>query len=363
MATEFNPAEAVDANVLEAQYEAQQTMQRQNNHPNQPEDFKVVRGGEETKVEEAPVETQPELVEEVTTTAPEVEVAPETQEEIIEVDGSESSFKSEPEVTPTSDLPEIVQKFYDFHNDTGGGMEEYQQYTKDYESLNDAEVLKEYYKLTKPTYTTEDIDLLMEDKYGVSEVKEGEEISREDRLKMLSMKDDLSNAKSHLKSNRDKYYTDLKSGVLGAPDQYKEAVDFYNKAQTQQKQSTEFRSDFVKKSEQVFNNDFKGFPFEANGKKYRLKVGNAGDVMKSQLDINELLSGFVGDDGMMSDVEDYHKSVWAASNADKIFYSAYEQGKADALKERAANTKNPDYNPQTEQSKPSVVQKYKFLDS
>ena len=47
----------------------------------------------------------------------------------------------------------------------------------------------------------------------------------------------------------------------------------------------------------------------------------------------------------MQDAAGYHKSLFTASNADAIAQHFYEQGKADALKDSIAKSKNVDMNP------------------
>jgi hypothetical protein len=47
----------------------------------------------------------------------------------------------------------------------------------------------------------------------------------------------------------------------------------------------------------------------------------------------------------MSDAKGYHKSLFTAMNADAIANHFYEQGKADAIKERVAKDKNININP------------------
>jgi len=47
----------------------------------------------------------------------------------------------------------------------------------------------------------------------------------------------------------------------------------------------------------------------------------------------------------MSDAEGYHKSLYTAMNADSIAQHFYEQGKADALKDSIAKSKNIDMDP------------------
>jgi hypothetical protein len=50
----------------------------------------------------------------------------------------------------------------------------------------------------------------------------------------------------------------------------------------------------------------------------------------------------------MSDAKGYHKSLFTAMNADAIAQHFYEQGKADALKESIAKSKNVSMNPRQE---------------
>ena len=47
----------------------------------------------------------------------------------------------------------------------------------------------------------------------------------------------------------------------------------------------------------------------------------------------------------MADAKGYHKSLFTAMNADAIAKHFYDQGKADALKESIAKSKNVDMNP------------------
>ena len=47
----------------------------------------------------------------------------------------------------------------------------------------------------------------------------------------------------------------------------------------------------------------------------------------------------------MSDAKGYHKSLFTAMNADQVAQHFYEQGKADALKNSIAKSKNVEMNP------------------
>ena len=52
----------------------------------------------------------------------------------------------------------------------------------------------------------------------------------------------------------------------------------------------------------------------------------------------------------MERTADYHKALFTANNADKIANHFYEQGRADAIKENAAKSKNIDMSPRTDNS-------------
>jgi hypothetical protein len=49
--------------------------------------------------------------------------------------------------------------------------------------------------------------------------------------------------------------------------------------------------------------------------------------------------------GEISDAKGYHKSLFTAMNADQVAQHFYEQGKADAMKDSMARTKNVDMKP------------------
>ena len=307
-----------------------------------------------------------ELTEEPTSTQEQEEVPAKaetqeetvTEEEIIDV-LDDVNTGDEPVTETETGLPDWIQKLVDFNADTGGGLEEYNKYNVDVDSLSDDDLLKHYYKMTKPHYSEEDIALLLDNKYGVDD---SEELSQEDRLKLLAKKDEISEAKKLIIGQKDKYYSDLKSGVGQAPEKYKEAVQFYNDSQKKQNEIAEWRDSFMKQSKAVLNESFKGFAFEAGGKKFRLNAGDGTKILDNQQNLDNLLGEFLDDKGGLANAESYHKAIWAARNADKIFNSAYEQGKADALKERAKSTKNPNYSQNSGQSStPQPQSKFKFI--
>ena len=285
---------------------------------------------EENKTqEEAPI------LEEITNEDP-VEEKP-TQEEVVEAIAEKQEAGVE--------LPENIQKVVDFMNDTGGTLEDYVKLNTDYASLNEQQLLKEYYQNTKPHLSTEEVEFLMEDNFSFDEEVDEE---RDVKRKKLALKEQVANAKNHLDGLKSKYYEEIKAGSRLAPEQ-KKAVDFfnrYNEEQTEIKKVSERQVDvFQNKTKQVFNDNFKGFEYNVGEKKYRYNVKNAEEVKTNQSDINNFVKKFLNKSNEMSDAAGYHKSLFTAMNPDAVANHFYNQGKADALKESMSKAKNVDMTP------------------
>ena len=75
-------------------------------------------------------------------------------------------------------LPENIQKVVEFMNETGGSLEDYVKLNQDYSSLNENQLLREYYENTRPHLDKEDIELLMEDFSYDEELDEPKEIRK-----------------------------------------------------------------------------------------------------------------------------------------------------------------------------------------
>ena len=76
-------------------------------------------------------------------------------------------------------LPENIQKVVDFINDTGGDLEDYVALNRDYDKVDDASVLYEYYKQTKPHLSQDELNFLMEDTFAYEEDVDDEKILKE----------------------------------------------------------------------------------------------------------------------------------------------------------------------------------------
>ena len=233
-------------------------------------------------------------------------------------------------------LPENIQALVNFMNETGGTMEDYVRLNHDYSKVDDQILIREYYKNTKPHLDQEEINFLIEDQF-----KYDEEIDepRDIKKKKLAFKEEVAKARKELDVMKDKYYQEIKLRP-GITQEQQKAVDFFNRYKEQEERSVSLQEDFKNKTEQIFNDDFKGFDFSLGEKKFRYKIQNPSEVGKSQLDVNNFIQNFVDENGTVTDPSGYHKALYAAMNADKIANHFYEQGKADGIKNVVDSSKN-----------------------
>ena len=295
-----------------------------------------VEAVEETPQHPEPVQVEESFIEEITNEEVQEQVE-DLQEDVHEALAEQQNSGIE--------LPDNIQKVVEFMNDTGGSLEDYVKLNTDYASLNEGQLLREYYESTKPHLDREEIDFLMEDNFSYDEELDED---RDIRKKKIAQKEELAKAKNHLEGLKTKYYDEVKAGVNLNPEQQK-AVEFFNRYSKESEAATKVAesqvSVFKNKTEKLFTDDFKGFDFNVGEKKFRFKVNNADQVKDTQSDINNLVKKFLNDKNEMSDAAGYHKSLFTAMNADKIANHFYEQGKADAMKTSVQKAKNIDMGP------------------
>jgi len=312
---------------------------------------------EEIKEDNADDSGVVELVEDADTTEKQEEVQPNTEaqeeqptlEEVTEEEVQEQTEELAEEIVEAQEtgkaLPENLQKVVDFMEETGGTLEDYVRLNQDYSSYDDMTVLREYYKQTKSHLTDDEISFLMEDSFSYDEEEDEE---REIKKKKIALKEQVANAKAHLDGQKSKYYEEIKAGSRLTQEQQK-AVNFFNRynkeSEETQKIADKQTNTFKLKTNQVFNDKFKGFEYNVGDKKYRFNVKNANEVKTTQSDINNFVKKFLNENNEMSDAKGYHKSLFTAMNPDAIAKHFYDQGKTDAMKESVAKAKNVSMSP------------------
>ena len=274
-----------------------------------------------------------EVVKEVRTTDEEVEspltVIEDTEEE------KQQEVVQERRVVEQKQLPENIDKLVTFMEETGGTVQDYVRLNADYTNVDNKTLISEYYKQTKPHLDSEDVSLLLEDFDYDEDIDEPRDI----RKKKIAFKEEAAKAKDFLEGLKSKYYDEIKLRP-GVTQEQQKALDFFNRYNEEQQTVEQNKQVFVNQTSNLFSNDFKGFDFNVGEKKFRYGVKNPESVAEAQKDIANFVKTFLNDKGEVIKVKDYHKALYAARNADTIAQHFYEQGKADAVKDVMAKSKN-----------------------
>ena len=312
-----------------------------------------IKGGESDQ-ESTPVgETQEE---EKTPIIEEIIEEPEKEEEVVEI-GEKMELQDQPEgvisqEVPKEDiptLPENIVKVVDFMNETGGTLEDYVRLNHDYSNVDNDTLLREYYSQTKSHLDSEEINFLIEDNFSWDEdVDEPRDV----RKAKLAYKEEVAKAKQHLEGLKSKYYEEIKLRP-GVTQEQKKAVDFFNRYNEDQQVAQQQHETFKSNTKDYFGSEFKGFDFSVGEKKFRYGIKNVNEVADTQSNITNTIKKFLDKEGNVNDVKGYHKAIYAAEHADTIASHFYEQGKADAIKDLSAKSKN--INTETRSSDPGSV--------
>jgi hypothetical protein len=287
-----------------------------------------------------------------------------TKEENTQAIAAEVEAVIEESIQTGKPLPENIQKLMEFMDETGGDFDDYVKLNRDYSKLDDQDLLYEYYKQTRPHLNYEEIDFLIDDQF---EYDEDEDDEKEIKRKKLALKEQVASAKSHLDGQKSKYYKEIKAGSKLTNEQQK-AMDFFNRynkeSEVNQKAAKTNSEIFTQKTNQVFNDQFKGFEYNVGEKVYRVNIGNAEEVKNAQSDLGNFTKKFLDDKFALTDAAAYHKSLYTAMNPDAVAKHFYEQGKADAIKDSVAKSKNVDMSPrQTHGAIETGGIKYRVLDN
>lgn len=237
--------------------------------------------------------------------------------------------------TKAQELPEGVDKLIKFMEETGGNVQDYARLNADYSNVDSDTLLREYYKQNKPHLDAEDVNLLLEDFTWDEEVDEAKDI----RKKKIAYKEEVAKAKNFLEQTKSKYYEEIKLRP-GVTQEQQKAMDFFNRYTEEQKRNEAVREGFINTTKNYFSNDFKGFDFKLGDKKVRYGIKDPNSIAESQKDLTDFVGTFLDKNGQMKDPAGYHKAIYAARNADTMATHFYEQGRADAIKEQVAKTKN-----------------------
>ncbi len=263
-----------------------------------------------------------------------IQLVKEVEEEVKEVEAEYKEAVRDEKVIGKP-LPENIEKLVSFMEETGGNINDYVRLNADYSNVDNETLLKEYYKQTKPYLEGDDISLMLEDFSYDEDLDEQRDI----RKKKLAFKEEVAKARNFLEETKSKYYDEIKLRPGVTQDQQK-ATDFFNRYNEEQKAGKAKHSEFLKRTNELLTDDFKGFDFNVGESKFRYSVKNPQKVAEAQSDISNFIGTFLNDKGEVKDTKGYHKALYAARNADTIAQHFYEQGKADAVRDVMVKSKN-----------------------
>lgn len=240
----------------------------------------------------------------------------------------------------TVNVPEDVQPYLKFKEETGRGFEDFLKVSKDYSKEDPDKLLREYYSQTESELDEDEID------YLVSKFSYDEDLDDDSDIKSkkIEKKKELEKAKSYFNELKEKYKAPLESRDGGLSKDELEEFKAYkaklNEAKDKESQDKVKSEWFAEKSKELFNDEFKGFEFNVGDKNLVFNPTNKEELVSVGGDIQKFVSKFVDEKGLLKDTKSYQKSLAAAMNPEKFAKHFYEQGIADAIDSEARKLKN-----------------------
>ena len=249
------------------------------------------------------------------------------------------------------ELPEDVKGYFDYKKSTGRGIEDYVKLNRDFSSMDEDQMLSEYFLASGEANDSEDVEVLMDD-YSYDEDLDEE---RDIKKTKLAKKKAIAKAKNFFEEQKEMYKQPLESSTVGVSDEQMQEIEEYKRylaeADTAQEEMKRKREWFTEKTDQVFQ-DFKGFDFKVGEDTFTFNPGEAERIKEQQMDYQGFVRKFIDKDtGMLSDAAGYHRALAVAMNPNKFASFFYEQGKSDATESVTRRMKNVDM---TERKAPQV---------
>ena len=241
----------------------------------------------------------------------------------------------------TEKLPEDVAAYFKYKKETGRGIEDYVKLQKDFSSMNPDNLLREYLTITEGEgLDPEDIDSLMED-YSYDEELDDEAVIKKTKL---AKKRTIAKAKKFFNEQKELYKHPLESRPDVNSESNNEEIlqyrQYLESAKTQQEESETKRNWFIKESDKVFTDDFKGFDFVLDDKTVTFSPSDVQTIKKNQETPLNFVNKYLDDKGLINDAVGYHRALSLAMNPDKFANFFYEQGKSEATEDVMRKTKN-----------------------
>ena len=240
----------------------------------------------------------------------------------------------------SEELPEDVAAFMKFKKETNRGIDDFMKLNKDYDNMDPDDVVREYLMATNEGLDADDIETMMD------EYEYDEDFDDESKIKKVKIerKKIINEAKKFLNSQKDKYRLPLESSSASMSDEDKKKFDEYRhytqQAKTIEEENNRKRQWFNQKTDELFNENFKGFEFDIDNKKVVFSPGDTKELKNVHSNPQNFINKFLDETGLIKDSVGYHKSLAIAMNPEKFAKFFYEQGKSDATDDVNKRMKN-----------------------
>lgn len=239
----------------------------------------------------------------------------------------------------SKELPEDVKKYLEFKEETGRGYNDFLEYQKDFSQLDEQDVVKKYMREMNPEFDNEDIQDEFLDAYAYDEELDDD---KDIRKKTRAFKKAHADALEYFNKQKEKYAVPLGSNDTEIPAEYKSAKEFVDSIKGQEELSQKQNEVFLKETDNLFSNEFKGFEFKVGEEIINHKPSNIQSTKETQSNVMNFLGKFLDEKGFIKDPEGYHKALYVAMNYESILSNVYETAKAKAIEDEVKNSKNID---------------------
>jgi len=251
------------------------------------------------------------------------------------------------------ELPEDVKAYYEYRKKTGRGIEDYIKLNRDFDSMSEDQLLREYFLSTGEAIDSEDAEMMIEDYQWDEDLDEEKDIKK----KKLALKKVVAKAKEFFTEQKEMYKQPLESSTVGISQSEKEEFEAYKQyiaqAKTQDEELQRRRDWYEQKTNEVFQ-DFKGFDFKIGDTTFTFAPSSAAELKQNQLNTGNFINKFLDESGLLKDARGYHRALAVAMNPDRFAKFFYEQGMADATEDVTRKMKNVEM---SERKAPEVTRK------
>lgn len=239
------------------------------------------------------------------------------------------------------EMDEEMAAFFKYKKETGRGIQDFMKLNEDYSSLSSEEMIAAYLRETEMEEGMDDDDLeVMLQDYLYDEELDDEDFIKKTRLKQKKI---VAKAKSYFEEAKEKYKIPAESvgdSSLNSSDEYQAYKQYLANAKNEQDEIKRRRDWFVDKTNQVFNQEFKGFEFNIGERSLVYSPADKDELRKLQDSPMPWIQKHTDEQGLLTNAHDYHRSLAMAMNPEKFAEFFYEQGKAEAVDDLMKKTKN-----------------------